>query len=103
VKRLTPIVVGEMQPLLCPDGKIRDGFLSGPKIDSGSLPQWAKRVIGNSAKVHFFEPKHGHDGFAEPLCSIGAVSVEWLFEPGNYPRCKVCERKRSLHIRRGRR
>lgn len=91
VKRLTPIVPGQMQPLLWIDGTVKTGFFSGPATEGRGFPQWAKDVYGAGSKVHFFgEPDHW--GLSAALCERTEKSVAELHLPGNFPRCKACMR-----------
>lgn len=87
VKRLTPIVPGEQQPVLWVDGTIKCGFVGGGPTDGRGFPQWAQEIF-NFGKVHWhLDPA---DGVSKTLCGR-EEDVRRLYLPGNFPRCKRCE------------
>ncbi|MDE1139955.1 MAG: hypothetical protein PW999_09930 [Paraburkholderia tropica] len=97
VVRLTPIVPGQMQPVVFVDGKIREGFFSGSAAEGRGFPQWALKAFGGN-KVHWM--LGDMIGFRQrrSLCGrVVSADVE-LFLPGNYPRCKACEK--ALEVQR---
>jgi len=97
VKRLTPAVPGEAAPFLWLDGKVRTGFVSDGQVSSGSFPRWALECFGT--KSHWFINLTGTDDKRSACGRLFAVP-HMLFAPGNYPRCKACERIVSADLRR---
>lgn len=100
VIRLTPIIPGQMQPAVFIDGKIREGFYSGGAAEGRGFPQWALKAFGGH-KAHWF--LDGLIGFRRRRTLCGRVSsadVE-LFLPGNYPRCKACEKALEVQKKHG--
>lgn len=101
IKRLTPIVPGEMQPVLWQDGTVREAFLSGGATEGRGFPQWAVNILAHGDKAHYFRAFDAY-GVSESLC--GRVDKHWkyLYMAGNYARCKDCERKFTKALRAGR-
>jgi hypothetical protein len=98
VKRLTPIVPGEVQPFLWIDGTVKTGFFGGPTTEGRGFPQWAKDAFGCADKAHYFgEPDEF--GISAALCERTEKVVAHLYLPGNFPRCKECTRIRKLRER----
>lgn len=100
VVRLTPIVPGEMQPVMFVDGQIRKGFFSGGAAEGRGFPQWALQAFGGS-KVHWM--LGDLIGFRErrSLCGrVIAADID-LFFPGNHPRCKACEKAIATQRKHG--
>ena len=94
MKRLTPIVPGQVQPVMFGDGVVRTGLISGGPTKGRGFPQWAIR-IDKWGKVHFYRSND----------NLGALSlcgrhepIELLFLPGNFPRCGRCVK--ALAVRR---
>jgi len=100
VIRLTPIIPGEMQPVVFVDGKIREGFIGGGAAEGRGFPQWAKKIFAGD-KVHWFGDEYA--GMRQSLCTRVLATEAALFLPGNYPRCKSCEKalatQRKLGVR----
>lgn len=95
VKRLTPIVPGEMQPVVFTDGSVRTGFVGGAATEGRGFPQWAMDIFGTPGRAHYFlEPDGG--GMAAAECARTRKNVAYLYLPGNFPRCKECVRIRKL-------
>ncbi|MDB6119309.1 MAG: hypothetical protein JWO08_3090 [Verrucomicrobiaceae bacterium] len=99
IKRLTPIVPGVAQPVLFIDDKIHTGFMSGGPPEGRGFPQWA--MVGGGGTAHYFRCKDAH-GVSDAICGRGDVHFSRLFLPGNFARCKDCERKYTKAIRMGR-
>lgn len=98
ITRLTPIVPGEMQPFVFVDGKVHTGFITGGRTEGRGFPQWAMPIF-SSRKVHYFgEPVS--DDVVVSLCDRVVKHKEETLMPGNYPRCKDCEKRLSKLIRR---
>jgi hypothetical protein len=91
VTRLTPIVPGEMQPVVWIDGTVKVGFVSGGAADGRGFPQWAKDIF-HGDKVHWFGDKEYDWSDRRSLCGRVLARDRSLFLPGNYPRCKACEK-----------
>jgi hypothetical protein len=89
VIRLTPIVPGEMQPVVFIDGTIRDGFVGGECAEGRGFPQWGMKIFAGE-KVHWFRADLNRHGERHSLCGrVHAVDSQ-IHLPGNYPRCKAC-------------
>ncbi len=101
IKRLTPIVPGEAQPVLFIDDKIRTGFVSGEANEGRGFPQWAKDLWSQGGIVHYFRPFDAY-GVADSLCGRVEKHHRDLYLPGNYLRCKDCERRFAKAKRAGR-
>jgi hypothetical protein len=100
VVRLTPIVPGEMQPVIFVDGKIHEGFVSGGPAEGLGFPQWAMKAFGGD-KVHWFLGDLVGFRQRRSLCGrVHGADVE-LFLPGNYPRCAACEKALAVQRRYG--
>ncbi|AMR77659.1 hypothetical protein [Cupriavidus nantongensis] len=99
LKRLTPMVPGEMQPVLWPDGKVREGFYSGEATHGRGFPQWALQLFGGNKAHWFLEMNSTPD--KRSLCGRVWSSPAQLHLPGNYPRCKACEKAREAQQRAG--
>lgn len=100
VTRLTPIVPGEMQPVVWIDGTVKTGFVSGNAAEGRGFPQWAKKAFGGD-KVHWFRSDINRWGDRFTLCGrVSAVDGQ-LYLPGNYPRCKACEKALAVQKRYG--
>lgn len=100
VIRLTPIVPGEMQPAVFIDGKIREGYFSGNAAEGRGFPQWAKRAFGGD-KVHWFREDLNRFDERQSLCGRTWAFDRELFLPGNFPRCKACEKALSTQRKYG--
>jgi hypothetical protein len=100
IKRLTPIVPGEMQPVLFIDDTVKTGFFSGGATKGHGFPQWAVNIMAHGDKAHYFQ---AFDAFGVSMSLCGRVEKHWklLYMPGNYARCKDCERRFTKHLRRG--
>lgn len=97
VIRLTPIIPGEMQPAVFVDGKIREGFYSGNAAEGRGFPQWALKAFGGD-KAHWFIDDHaGRVSLCRRVYSMDAG----LFLPGNFPRCKACEKALAVQKKYG--
>lgn len=99
IKRLTPIVPGEPQPVLFVDDKIRTGFVSGGPTEGLGFPQWGLIILTQSDKAHYFQTFDAH-GVSMSLCGRVDSHHRRIYLPGNYPRCKDCERRLSKLIRK---
>jgi hypothetical protein len=99
VIRLTPIVPGEMQPVVWLDGSIKTGFVSGNATEGRGFPQWSKDIFGGD-KVHWYRDTSRPDE-KQSLCGRSRANVKTLFLPGNYPRCKACEKALAVQKRYG--
>jgi hypothetical protein len=97
IKRLTPIVPGEMQPVLFVDDRIHTGFVSGGPTEGRGFPQWSK-VLGSDT-AHYFQNYDAY-GVSMSLCGRVEQHWKWIFMPGNYARCKDCEKRYSKMIRK---
>lgn len=95
---MTPIVPGEMQPVVWIDGSVKTGFVSGNAAEGRGFPQWAKQIFAGD-KVHWFGEETA--GMRESLCRRVIATEAALYLPGNYPRCKSCEKARSIQKRYG--
>lgn len=98
IKRLTPIVPGEAQPFVFVDGSVQTGFITGGRTEGRGFPQWAMPIFGTQ-KVHYFDAPSA-DGFVAALCGRIERKADQTLLPGNYPRCKDCEKRLSKQIRR---
>lgn len=98
LKRLTPMVAGEMQPVLWPDGKIREGYYSGEATEGRGFPQWALQGFGS--RTHWFLEMTGTTD-KRSLCGRVWAAASQLYLPGNYPRCKACEKARAAQRKHG--
>lgn len=98
VKRLTPLVPGAIAPFLWLDGTVKTGFVSGRATEGHGFPQWAMVIFSEGDKTHYF----GDVINAEAMSACGRVlkNVAYLFLPGNYPRCKACEKKFTAELRK---
>ena len=86
-----------MQPVLWPDGKVREGFYSGEAPHGRGFPQWALQLFGGG-KAHWFLVMTGTDD-KRSLCGRVWSAPEQLHLPGNFPRCKACEKARAAQRR----
>ena len=91
VTRLAPIVPGEMQPVVWLDGSVKTGFVSGGAAEGRGFPQWAMNIFGNG-KAHWFLDNKNIYGERHTLCGRVCVPDRNIYLPGNYPRCKACEK-----------
>lgn len=99
IKRLTPIVPGVRQPVLFIDDKIRIGFVSSGPTEGRGFPQWS--MLLGSEVAHYFRAFDAY-GVSEALCGRLDAHHKNLYLPGNFPRCKDCERKFTKALRAGR-
>jgi hypothetical protein len=100
VVRLTPIVPGEMQPVIFVDGVIREGFVGGENAQGRGFPQWAMKIF-RQGRAHYFLGDVDGAGNRQTLCGrVDAVDRE-IHLPGNYPRCKACEKALAVQKRYG--
>lgn len=100
VVRLTPIVPGEMQPIIFVDGKIREGFVGGECADGIGFPQWAMKIFGGD-KAHWFRSEVMQDGLRHSLCGRIFEVDSRIYLPGNFPRCKACEKALATQRKNG--
>lgn len=99
IKRLTPIVPGEMQPVLFIDDKIRTGFVGGGPTNGMGFPQWGLIILTSGDKAHYFQAFDAY-GVSMSLCGRVESHRSRIYMPGNYPRCKDCEKRFSKMIRK---
>lgn len=100
VTRLTPIVPGEMQPVVWLDGTVKTGFVSGGPAEGRGFPQWAKNIF-QGEKVHWFGEKQSDWMGRMSLCGRVTARDDVLFLPGNFTRCVACEKARAVQKRHG--
>lgn len=100
VTRLTPIVPGEMQPVVWIDGSVKTGFVSGNAAEGRDFPQWAKNIF-HGEKVHWFGEKRHEWAERKSLCGRASARDNALFLPGNFTRCIACEKARAIQKRYG--
>ena len=98
-KHLTPVIPGLMQPLLCPDGHVREGFASGRATEGQGFPQWAIE-ISTAGRAHWFLKMTGTSD-KRSLCGRVWAPNQALHLPGNFPRCKACESALAAQKRNG--
>lgn len=98
VTRLTPIIPGEMQPVVWLDGSVKTGFVGGGAAEGRGFPQWAMNIFGNS-KAHWFLDEYADT--RQSLCGRVYAREVALFLPGNYPRCKACEKALAVQKKYG--
>ncbi|WP_175681160.1 hypothetical protein [Burkholderia cenocepacia] len=91
VVRLTPIIPGEMQPVIFVDGKIRERFVGGECANGLGFPQWAMKIFSGD-KAHWFRGEVMQDDLRHSLCGRVFDLDSRIYLPGNYPRCKACEK-----------
>lgn len=63
-------------------------YASGGQIES-FREGWAHNVMGNGDTAHYYR-RNSFDN-AVALCGKW-VEARWVYGPGNYPRCKTCQR-----------
>jgi hypothetical protein len=100
VVRLTPIIPGEAQPVIFIDGQIREGFVGGECAEGRGFPQWAMKIFSGD-KVHWFRGDLNRYGERHSLCGRVYATDRAIHLPGNYPRCKACEKALALQSRYG--
>ncbi|NDV77067.1 hypothetical protein [Burkholderia cenocepacia] len=100
VIRLTPIAPGEMQPVIFVDGKIREGFVGGECANGLGFPQWAHKIFGGD-KVHWFLSDLNRSGERYSLCGRVYEVDSRIHLPGNFPRCKACEKALAVQRKYG--
>lgn len=98
VTRLTPIIPGEMQPVVWLDGSVKTGFVGGGAAEGRGFPQWALKIFGGS-KAHWFTDEYADT--RQSLCGRVYAREAALFLPGNYPRCKACEKALAVQKKYG--
>lgn len=98
VKRLTPIVPGEMHPVIWIDGSVKTAFVGGAATEGRGFPQWAMDIFGKSGIAHFFGTADDC-ATSNSLCERVQKNVAYLYLPGTFPRCKECVRIRKLQER----
>ena len=96
-KRLTPTVVGESGAFLFPHGRVVVGFVTGGPTNGAGFPQYA---IAGFKVAHYF-CLVDDEGMTQSLCRRMNCFCESLFMPGNFPRCKDCERQYTKQLRKG--
>lgn len=101
IKRLTPIVPGEAQPVLWIDDTIKTGFVSGGPTNGLGFPQWGLIVVQNSDTAHYFQCFDAY-GVSMSLCGRVDKHHSQIYMPGNFARCKDCERRYTKAKRAGR-
>jgi hypothetical protein len=97
---LTPIVPGEIQPVVWLDGTVKTGFVSGGAAEGRGFPQWAKRIFAGD-KVHWFAEEKNQWDERRSLCGRVFAGDGSLFLPGNFTRCIACVKARSVQKRNG--
>ncbi|MFM0141756.1 hypothetical protein [Paraburkholderia sp. RL18-085-BIA-A] len=98
--RLTPIVPGEMQPVIFIDGQIREGFVGGECAEGRGFPQWGMKIFAGD-KVHWFRGDLNRYGERHSLCGRVYAVDRQIHLPGNYPRCKACEKALAVQKKHG--
>ncbi len=101
IKRLTPIVPGVPQPVLWADNTIRTGFVAGGATRGLGFPQWAIDAWSDAGISHYFQCFNAF-GVSVALCGRIDKHHGDLYLPGNFPRCKDCERRYAKAKRSGR-
>jgi hypothetical protein len=95
--RLTPTVPGEAGVFRVPSqGRIVTGFVSGGPTEGVGFPQWG--VSGHQVS-HYFG-RLDATGFTESMCGRAAKHTSWIMLPGNYARCKDCEKRYTKALRK---
>lgn len=100
VTRLAPIVPGEMQPVVWLDGSVKTGFVGGGAAEGRGFPQWAMKIFGGD-KVHWFREDVDWRRQRHTLCGRVHAPDQHLYLPGNYPRCKACEKALAIQKKYG--
>ncbi|AIO22788.1 hypothetical protein [Burkholderia cepacia] len=100
VIRLTPIVPGEMHPVIFVDGKIREGFVGGECANGLGFPQWAHKIFSGD-KVHWFRGDVNRSGERHSLCGRVSEVDSRIHLPGNFPHGKACEKALAVQRKYG--
>lgn len=96
-KRLTPTVPGETGAFHVPSqGRVVTGFVSGGPTNGVGFPQWG---VGGHQVSHYFE-RPDINGFADSACGRVSKLTSWIMLPGNYARCKDCEKRYTKTLRK---
>lgn len=98
-KRLTPTVVGESGAFLFPHGRVVVGFVTGGPTNGAGFPQWAFKGGGSANMSHYYEMPNSH-GKTLSICGRMFDWADRLFMPGNFQRCKDCERQYTKKLRK---
>lgn len=69
----------------------RPMYASGGQIEN-FREGWAHNIMGSGHTAHYYKRNRFDNAVA--LCGKW-VEVRWVYGPGNYPRCKSCQRAKG--------
>jgi hypothetical protein len=98
-KRLTPTIPGQPGVFhIESQARIVTGFVTGGRTEGAGFPQWAKPMFAHSKATHYFEL--ATEGFVVSKCGRVYVAAENTLLPGNFQRCRDCERRYIKALRK---
>lgn len=71
----------------------RPTYASGGQIEN-FRQGWARNIMSGGNSVHYYRRNNFENAVA--LCGKW-IEARWLYGPGNYPRCKTCQRAKGTN------